>query len=740
MTLLAVTRVIDLQNLTSLSRRFRVCLGTWLLPLLLSLLAAAKDVLVPTGKNWCEIPSSERNWKLGLTDSWRMEVLFFVVPAYIFICWYMYGRNSCDACSWDRFLPTTTPNPSPESWRAKQPPNGSPQSEPLTPELLKETKIVPRSEFSLPIQGPARCLDKKTETIFRWVYVRHPGLIGSLKDIRSPLPRPVTSPRPSLPLHYAHGDVCPWETVRDARAPPPPASKHRSSPLLRTAQVAVRKPTVHQPQRLYRRAYQAEFRGPVVPQALSTDAKEEMKVVTSEVQKPAPRYHRECPKITKSYDVSVEPSAPPSTASSNTLPQGPSLQGRLLHHSSNSKGTRSFSLPIASVVEQTEPPVPPLRQGFPDSTPRYHNQCPKVTQSFDVSMSDQPPPPPTNVVPGEVVSLRQSNVERATSSLRWLLTSCVSSDESAATQSDQNMPPKEHTFFVEDASAVSEKPVTVKETAKPHRSYQTFKRSFDLTKNSLRDLPPISSQPRHTVPKASSPQPVKIFTSLPPQSPTLRPEPVHTTTTITSIPTAPPPPPTPGLPPPPWNFPASPHTTTTGGNNNNTTTTTTTTGGTRRKTFLLSRSTWSDTTPSSSASSPPRSRNAQRTTPTRASHRRRQHHHYYSSSSSDDREIRRMLLLSTYVLAYVVLWLPWLVDTFLEVLGRVDGGSRTMAALSGVSQYFGVASAITFATHECTRWWANWQKKAEEDRERLVDDREEGEERAPGGLFGPSAV
>lgn len=62
-----------------------------------------------------------------------------------------------------------------------------------------------------------------------------------------------------------------------------------------------------------------------------------------------------------------------------------------------------------------------------------------------------------------------------------------------------------------------------------------------------------------------------------------------------------------------------------------------------------------------------------------------------------------MLLLNAYTLAYVVLWLPWLVNAFMEARGSVPADVGAMATLVGVSQYLGLVHAATFAVNEGLR-------------------------------------
>lgn len=137
----------------------------------------------------------------------------------------------------------------------------------------------------------------------------------------------------------------------------------------------------------------------------------------------------------------------------------------------------------------------------------------------------------------------------------------------------------------------------------------------------------------------------------------LRPDVCSTKTTIVTAPREPPPSPTPGLPPPPWSAEAKQQ---------------------RRKTFLLSRSTWSESTIS-------------------------QHSPSSSDATKTEREIRRTLLLNAYPLAYFILSLPWMVNSYMEVQGSPLQDRRAMNALLGLPQYLGLVNSIIFAVNECLK-------------------------------------
>lgn len=79
-----------------------------------------------------------------------------------------------------------------------------------------------------------------------------------------------------------------------------------------------------------------------------------------------------------------------------------------------------------------------------------------------------------------------------------------------------------------------------------------------------------------------------------------------------------------------------------------------------------------------------------------------------------EREIKRMLLLNAYPIMYVILWVPGLVNRFMEATGRTGAASaserRALAALQASSQFVGLANAVTYGFNTALRtrvrrWW-----------------------------------
>lgn len=75
-----------------------------------------------------------------------------------------------------------------------------------------------------------------------------------------------------------------------------------------------------------------------------------------------------------------------------------------------------------------------------------------------------------------------------------------------------------------------------------------------------------------------------------------------------------------------------------------------------------------------------------------------------------EREIKRMLLLNAYPIMYVILWIPGLVNRFLEATGN-KSNSRLLATLQASSQFVGLANALTYGFNKALRtkfkrWWS----------------------------------
>lgn len=89
-----------------------------------------------------------------------------------------------------------------------------------------------------------------------------------------------------------------------------------------------------------------------------------------------------------------------------------------------------------------------------------------------------------------------------------------------------------------------------------------------------------------------------------------------------------------------------------------------------------------------------------------------------------EREIKRMLLLNAYPIMYVILWIPGLVNRFMEATGNTSQ-SRVLAALQSSSQFVGLANALTYGFNTALRkkikvWWRRRGRKGRSGRRRTM--------------------
>ena len=73
--------------------------------------------------------------------------------------------------------------------------------------------------------------------------------------------------------------------------------------------------------------------------------------------------------------------------------------------------------------------------------------------------------------------------------------------------------------------------------------------------------------------------------------------------------------------------------------------------------------------------------------------------HFRTNSRRVEREIKKMLLLNGYPIAYVVLWLPGILNRVLEASDAAVPGDRAhvLAVLQASTQFIGFANAVTYA-------------------------------------------
>lgn len=395
---------------------------------------------------------------------------------------------------------------------------------------------------------------------------------------------------------------------------------------------------------------------------------------------PGPRYHNQCPRVTRTVGVSVDRIVPPSPLPSET--PGPN------YHNQCPKVTRTIAIIMADALTLSPPSIedygpqndhqcPKVPRSFgvtvdqgrgnseEEPGPRYHNQCPKVTRSVNVSTSQA----------GPNYHSECPLVKRTIS---------VSVDPMRRPQdADTDASPRYH----------SQRP--------------KVKRSFQVSYAGHGARPSCE---------------ISAAKPLPPPPPALLVHKFKTETTILTSPMDPPPSPTPGLPPPPW----SP---------------TVNTPGSRiqfKKPAIFRKSTWSDSSHSSRNLDPvtpwatvttrkatlsSRIKNVSQGLRSRCSSvvtNLRGFTHDINdyddddgtASSASEREVRRALLLSAYPLAYVILWLPWVVERFMEAEGVQAGSSRAMAALLACPQWIPLANALALGVSVYLRGRAGRRRRS----------------------------
>lgn len=84
-------------------------------------------------------------------------------------------------------------------------------------------------------------------------------------------------------------------------------------------------------------------------------------------------------------------------------------------------------------------------------------------------------------------------------------------------------------------------------------------------------------------------------------------------------------------------------------------------------------------------------------------------YNHTASVQSKQQEIQKVLLLNAYPIAYVILWLPGIINRIVELSGTQ---SRTLQILQSASQFVGLANAVTYGYNEgIKRQMATWWEK-----------------------------
>lgn len=649
-TLLAVIRVVHLPDLSGWQVKLLICSLTWTVPFVTSLAALIMDTLGPAESNWCDITAARPVLRYALANGWRLAIMLLAMCFYIFIWCFVHQNYS--------FFSATA--------SARTQPKPRVQTRLIGPALA--TSVPPRfstshsfihaashpkrhardtlcSEFSLPLQGhdsfgpeiqeSEMAIDNKTERISRWIRVRHPGMINSISSFKSPSQSKLLTPQASPKRPFTYSATVAAE------------SKSHEQRLLSSLPPSRPPPSTR------------------------------------------PNYHNQCPKVKKSFDISIEDrSGIAKSAIAFRQRQSPEPHYHEPAKSVKSMGARTQSsldtvpwrirsaeqLPDHEVkwpfFDRSRSPVQSSEsastttslEAHLSSGPHYHSLSPKATGTSDAcnSRSDQFQ---SRRTPGRSVGDQDA---------KGRYSSRVAPPQAVLPRHRYEQTVEQPATILQNkliAKHPFEGPVNrTRNDAAPVPNYHSqcpkVKQTFEVSVDTPREARPGPNY-HNQCPKVTKTVSVLPSGSSLPEPPSfiLRPDICTTKTTIITAPQEPPPSPTPGLPPPPW----SPEV-----------------KSQRRKTFLLSRSTWSDSTTS--------------------------HHSPCTRDvAKNDREIRRMLLLNAYPLAYFILSLPWMVNCFIEAQGQESHYQRAMHVLLGLPQYLGLVNAIIFSVNE---WVKNMRRKA----------------------------
>lgn len=395
--------------------------------------------------------------------------------------------------------------------------------------------------------------------------------------------------------------------------------------------------------------------------------------IPGNTESPGPNYHNQCPKVTRTVGVHFDRVSSPSPLQNEG--SGPN------YHNQCPKVSRTIEVSTAHTL------CPPLPTSSGDSGSQYHQQCPKVQRSFDVTVGQT-----KGDIEGESAPRYHNQCPKVTRSVD------VSSSQ-AGPNYHSECPLVKRSVMVSIDPA--NRPDNIADASPQyHNQCPKVKRSFTVS---------FAGQ---TVSPARQVSPTRPLLLPPPPQPALLPK---TETTILTSPLAPPPSPTPGLPPPPW----SPAVTSSGSKIP------------FKKPAIFRRSIWSDSS-HSSHNLDPVTPWATTPRPTIASRIQEVTEHfrchcssilvslrsvrihgddedtfgvdYDSSTLSSEREMRSALLLNAYPLPYIILWLPSIVDRFMEAESAQPGNSRVMAALQACTQWIPLANAMTLGLSLYLRW------------------------------------
>lgn len=648
-TLLAVIRVVHLPDLSGWRVKSLICSLTWTVPFVTSLTALIMNTLGPADSNWCDITAVRPVLRYALANGWRLAIMLLALCSYIFIWCFVhqnYSFFSATASARTQPKPRVQTRLIDPALVTSMPPrfSTSHSSSHAVSRPNRHTRGTLCSEFSLPLQGhdslgpevqeSEMAIDNRTERISRWIRVRHPGMINSISSFKSQSQSKLLTPQASPNRPFIHAATVAAEPKSQERSPsslppscPPPSTRpnyHNQCPKVKKSfDISI------------------EDRSGIAESAL----------VICQRRSPEPHYH-EPAKSVKSMGARTQ-------SSLDTVPWRIRSAGQLPDHEVK---WPFFDRSRSPVESSDSASTTTSLEAHLSSGPHYHSLSPKATRVSDASNnhSDRWQSHRTVGRLVEVQDAKGRHSSRVAPPQAVLLRHRYEQTVEQSATIHQNKLIAKHTL---------EGPVNcVRNDAKPVPNYHSqcpkVKQTFEVSVDTPRETRPGPNY-HNQCPKVT--KTVSVLPSGPslpkPPSFILRPDICTTKTTIITAPKEPPPSPTPGLPPPPW----SPEV-----------------KSQRRKTFLLSRSTWSDSTPS-------------------------QHSPSTRDGAKNDREVRRMLLLNAYPLAYFILSLPWMVNCFIEAQGHESHYQRAMHVLLGLPQYLGLVNAIIFSVNE---WLKNIRRKA----------------------------
>lgn len=651
--------MIHLPDLSGWRVKSLICSLIWTIPLVTSLTALIMGALGPAGTNWCDITAVRPVLRYALVNGWRLAIMLLAMCFYIFIWCFVHQNYSFFSATASA---RTQPKPETQSSLigpilvSTLPPRFSTSHSSIyaasRPNRHKRGTLC--SDFSLPLQGhdssgpqiqeSETAVDNRTERISRWIRVRHPGMINSISSFKS-----------------------------------------QSQSKLLTPQVSPKRPATHAVTFTAEPECQGRLLSSLPPPCPPPSTR--------------PNYHSQCPKVKRSFDISVEDRSGIATSELVTRQR----QSPESHYHEPAKSVKSIGARTQSSLDTVpwrirsagQMPGHEVQWPFFDRSrsPVQSSESASMTASLEAHLSSGPHC--HSLSPKTTGFLDACNSHSDQSQSRGTVGASVGGPDAKERYASRLAPPQavlpRHRYdkTEEQSGSIHQNRLIAKDATggpvermrndansvpKYHSQCPKVKQTFEVSVDTPRETRP---GPKY---HSQCPKVTKTVSVLPsgpslPKTPSfiLRPDICTTKTTIITAPEEPPPSPTPGLPPPPW----SPEV-----------------KAQRRKTFLLSRSTWSDSTTSQQS---PSTRDV----------------------AKNDREIRRMLLLNAYPLAYFILSLPWMVNCFIEAQGHESQYQRAMHVLLGLPQYLGLVNAIIFLINE---WLKAIRRKARTAEVRRVTD------------------